>query len=93
MSKINKSGKGAMKGFYDHLFIYLCLMPLIVLLNVAIIIFSDKVVLWAQYPMLGWGIGLFCHYINVSKKKYNFYNRMKNKFYTKVIGSHWDKTD
>ena len=48
--------------FYRHLFIY-------ILVNTGLLIidfFDNKKFDWAFFPMLGWGVGLLSHYIQIS---------------------------
>ncbi len=46
----------AFKGFYIHCFIYVLVCLLLVLINVL----SAKP-MWAQWPIIGWGIGVAFH--------------------------------
>lgn len=48
--------------FYRHLFIY-------ILVNTGLLIidfFDNKKFDWAFFPLLGWGVGLLSHYIQIS---------------------------
>ena len=48
--------------FYRHLFIY-------ILVNTGLLIidfFDNKIFDWAFFPLLGWGVGLLSHYIQIS---------------------------
>lgn len=51
----------ALKGFYYHLIVYLAVN--IGLLAVNLITSADK--LWFYWPLLGWGIGLVIHALQV----------------------------
>ena len=48
------------KEFYEHLYTYLGMAAFFFLLNM----FTGGY-MWFYWPMLGWGIGLIFHYINV----------------------------
>ena len=50
----------AMTGFYVHLAVYLAVMTLLVVINVA---YSTN--WWVQWPMFGWGIGVAAHALMV----------------------------
>lgn len=43
------------KGFYVHLFMYICVMAFLAFINLK---YSPDH-LWFYWPMLGWGIGVF----------------------------------
>ena len=45
-----------LKGFYIHLFIYLCMVPVFIWLN-----FRSTSFPWAIFPIAGWGIGIVGH--------------------------------
>lgn len=49
-----------MFGFKIHLAVYVGVMTLLLIIN-----FFDQDVWWAQWPLLGWGFGLFCHWFAV----------------------------
>ncbi len=49
------------KEFFGHLSTYLVVMCFLFLLNM----FTSPYHWWFFYPAMGWGIGLFFHYINV----------------------------
>ncbi len=48
-------------GFFMHLSVYIIVNALLILIN----LFSSSQHLWFQWPLLGWGIGLFFHGLNV----------------------------
>jgi hypothetical protein len=50
----------AIKGFYIHLLIYVCVISGLIVINMA-----TKSDWWVQWPMLGWGIGIIGHAIGV----------------------------
>jgi len=49
------------KGFYSHLFVYIAVNIVLVIINLV----TSSGVLWFYWPMLGWGIGLFFHGMGV----------------------------
>jgi hypothetical protein len=50
----------AVKGFYIHLLVYVCVNAGLIGINIA-----TKSDWWAQWPLLGWGVGVLGHYIGV----------------------------
>lgn len=50
----------ALKGFYIHLAIFCIVMLGLVAINAA-----TSSVWWVQWPLLGWGIGVFAHWFAV----------------------------
>ena len=48
---------GAKLGFYIHLFAYVAVNLLLVLINYS----TNPDYLWFKWPLLGWGIGLLSH--------------------------------
>jgi 2TM domain len=50
----------AVKGFYVHLIVFVCVMSGLAALNVFL-----KTEWWVQWPLLGWGLGLLGHAIGV----------------------------
>lgn len=50
----------ALKGFYIHLFVFVCVMLGLLGINVA-----TKSEWWVQWPLLGWGLGLAGHAVGV----------------------------
>ena len=50
----------AMKGFYIHLLVFVCVMSGLVGINVL-----TKTDWWVQWPLLGWGVGILGHGIGV----------------------------
>lgn len=51
----------AKKGFYSHLTWYLAMMVVLFVINLTTS-FGDW---WFQFPLMGWGISIFFHYIGV----------------------------
>ena len=49
------------KDFYEHLMSYVTVNAGLMLLN----LFTSPTNLWFHFPMLGWGIGLMFHYVDV----------------------------
>ena len=50
----------ALKGFYIHLFVFICVNAGLIAINLA-----TKTLWWAHWPLLGWGVGLLGHAIGV----------------------------
>jgi 2TM domain len=50
----------ALKGFYIHALVYVCVMSLLIAIDM---LTGPK--WWAQWPLLGWGLGLMGHAIAV----------------------------
>jgi hypothetical protein len=50
----------AVKGFYIHLLVYVCVISGLIAINLA-----TKSDWWVQWPLLGWGIGIIGHAIGV----------------------------
>lgn len=50
-----------LKGFYGNLISYCIIIPFLVILN----LMTSPRELWFYWPMLGWGIGLLAHGMNV----------------------------
>lgn len=46
----------AIKGFYIHVLVFICVNLLLVTVNVLI-----GGAMWAQWPILGWGLGVAAH--------------------------------
>ena len=49
------------KGFYSHLTVYCIVIPIIIFTNLKF----EPHFHWFWFSALGWGIGLFCHWLNV----------------------------
>jgi hypothetical protein len=49
------------KGFYTHLAIYCIVIPIIIFTNLKF----EPHFHWFWFSTIGWGIGLFCHWLNV----------------------------
>ncbi|MDO4229946.1 MAG: 2TM domain-containing protein [Capnocytophaga sp.] len=50
-----------LKGFYEHLFIYIIVNLFIVGLN----LYQSPTKLWCVWVIFGWGVGLFSHAMSV----------------------------
>jgi hypothetical protein len=61
------------RAFYRHVMIYIVVNALLVALN----LLKDPNHLWFQWGMLGWGIGLLVHGLNVYSYRW--------------FGSHWEQ--
>jgi hypothetical protein len=48
-------------GFYVHLTVYVCVNILLIIINLT----TSRQYLWFQWPLIGWGIGLFFHGLGV----------------------------
>lgn len=48
-------------GFYVHLFVYVAVNLMLVIINLS----ASSETLWFIYPLVGWGIGLFFHALSV----------------------------
>lgn len=48
-------------GFYIHLFVYLTVNTLLIIINLT----TSPQYYWFKWPLLGWGIGLLLHAIGV----------------------------
>ena len=51
-----KAHVAAIKGFYIHLFVFVVVMTVLIAADVA-----DNVSWWAQWPLIGWGLGILGH--------------------------------
>ena len=49
------------KGFYTHLTIYCIIIPIIIFVNLK----YEPHFHWFWFSLLGWGIGLFVHWLNI----------------------------
>ena len=49
------------KGFYTHLTIYCIVIPVIIFVNLNF----EPHFHWFWFSLIGWGTGLFCHFLNV----------------------------
>ena len=50
----------SVKGFYIHLFVFSCVMAGLIAINV-----GTKTEWWAQWPLIGWGVGVLGHAVAV----------------------------
>ncbi|UCG90995.1 MAG: 2TM domain-containing protein [candidate division WOR-3 bacterium] len=55
--KVAKRRVVALRGFYAHLFMYIIVNIVLILIN---FIFTPRF-LWFLFPLLGWGVGLLAH--------------------------------
>ena len=64
-------------GFYRHLIVYLAVNAFLLILN----LLTSPHHFWFQWPLLGWGIGLFLHGVGVftHSKTSSFKERMIEK--------------
>ncbi|PKM81976.1 MAG: hypothetical protein CVU89_06450 [Firmicutes bacterium HGW-Firmicutes-14] len=53
------------KGFRIHRLVYLCVIGLLITINLT---FSRQFI-WFVFPMIGWGIGLAVHYMNIKNQR------------------------
>ena len=51
----------AMRGFYMHLYVYIGVNILLVVIN----LLTSPQYLWFKWPLIGWGIGVFFHALGV----------------------------
>lgn len=49
------------KGFYTHLVVYILVNAFLLILN----LITSTDTMWFIWPLLGWGIGLFVHFLSV----------------------------
>ena len=49
------------KGFYSHLIKYIVVISILFIINLT----TDSNYIWAWWPMLGWGLGVLSHGLNV----------------------------
>lgn len=49
------------KGFYSHLIVYIVINPIIIFVNYTFV----PQFLWFWFTLLGWGLGLFFHWLGV----------------------------
>jgi hypothetical protein len=73
------------KGFYIHLLTYVLVNIFLVILNLVV----SKNDLWFFWPMLGWGIGIFFHWLGVFGKNLVFGRSWEEKRIQKLM----DKED
>lgn len=59
-------------GFYRHLLTYIVVIALLVVINLT----TSPKYLWFIWPMAGWGIGIFSHYIRVFLSSGRMMDRM-----------------
>src|SRR6185295_20291033 len=52
-------------GFWAHLAVYVAVIALLAVINLATMPFSWRAGLWFLWPAFGWGIGIFSHYMGV----------------------------
>jgi hypothetical protein len=51
------------RGFLIHAVVYAVVMTGLITLNALLYAFTDANFPWAVFPLVGWGIGLFAHYL------------------------------
>ena len=57
------------KGFYSHLIKYIVVISILFIINLT----TDSNYIWAWWPMLGWGLGVLSHGLNVFEV-FNFFS-------------------
>jgi uncharacterized membrane protein YbhN (UPF0104 family) len=65
-----KDHVNAVKGFYIHLLVYVCVIAGLFAINLA-----TKSEWWVQWPLLGWGIGIIGHAIGVFMPPFRLFSR------------------
>lgn len=50
-----------LKGFYSHLIKYVVVISILFIINLS----TNRDYIWAWWPMLGWGLGIMTHGLNV----------------------------
>lgn len=83
--KMAKKRVDAIKGFYVHLTIYLCAVPVLFYLN----ILSRTGVPWAIFPIAGWGFGVLGHAAEV----FNYNPFFGKKWEQRKIRQYMEKED
>lgn len=74
-SQIDKTEQQAMeyvrdiKGFYSHAIKYVVVIAMLFVINLS----TNPSYIWAWWPMLGWGVGLLSHGLNVFEV-FNFFS-------------------
>ena len=63
----------AIKSFYTNLLTYCIVIPLLALLN-----YNTTSFPWVLFPAIGWGIGLFGHWVNAYD-------------YNPILGKNWEE--
>jgi len=73
--------------FYIHLTIYLMVNLFLFLIN----LFTSPEKWWFYWPLFGWGIGIFFHYINTFAPLHGWLWRWKKKEIRKILekGKGW----
>ena len=59
--KLVKKRVKKIKGFYTHLTVYCIVIPMIIFANLNF----EPHFHWFWFSLIGWGIGLLCHWLNV----------------------------
>ena len=63
--------------FYSHLIIYILVNTLLIIINLT----TNSESYWFIFPLSGWGIGLFIHYIKYYSIASNFlHNKIQQEF-------------
>ncbi|AAM02336.1 2TM domain-containing protein [Methanopyrus kandleri] len=71
----------ALKGFRAHLTIYLIGCVAMVVMNLTL----TPRVIWVIWPVLGWGAGVYCHYLGVRRAERNI-RRLEEEALRRVQG-------
>ena len=68
--------------FYQHLTVFIIVNLGLTFIN----LYFTPDYIWCKFPLIGWGIGIFCHWLTV----FGPFNsqRMKNKMMEKEINRH-----
>lgn len=75
-----------LKSFYSHLFTYILFNFFLFIIN--FITSPDE--FWFYWVIFGWGIGIFCHAINVFLLPFIFNSKWENRFIRKYIDRNKD---
>lgn len=68
-----KERVSAIKSFYSHLTVYLIVIPFLAFINYMTVDFP-----WVLFPAVGWGIGLFGHWVGTFG-------------YNVILGKNWEE--
>ena len=75
-----------LKGFYGNLISYCIVIPFLVIIN----LMTSPEHIWFYWPMLGWGIGLVAHGMNVFAMGKNWEERKIKEFMEKEKANKWE---
>jgi hypothetical protein len=56
------------RGWYIHALVYVLVNTGLVALNLILLTQTDESFLWFPFPLVGWGIGLFNHYLHAIRR-------------------------